>query len=213
MVSSGGFIMVPLFVCSLAVWVVILERLIVYRRLEKASRAFHLELLNRLLQGDLDGVQRATREQADLPQARVVAQGLERLRSKDQRLRNRWREAMDRGRAEANQSLRQRLWILGTIGSAAPFIGLFGTVVGILRSFQDIAKTGAGGFAVVAAGISEALIATAAGIIVAVVAVMTFNAFQTWVGRMVLELKARLEETVEVLETFQDTSQNPSGKG
>lgn len=205
--------MVPLFVCSLAVWVVILERLIVYRRLEKASRAFHLELLNRLLQGDLDGVQRATREQADLPQARVVAQGLERLRSKDQRLRNRWREAMDRGRAEANQSLRQRLWILGTIGSAAPFIGLFGTVVGILRSFQDIAKTGAGGFAVVAAGISEALIATAAGIIVAVVAVMTFNAFQTWVGRMVLELKARLEETVEVLETFQDTSQNPSGKG
>ena len=74
--------------------------------------------------------------------------------------------------------MRRNIWILGTIGSAAPFIGLFGTVVGIMRAFHSMAEAGAGGFAVVAAGISEALVATALGLAVAILAVAIYNYFQ-----------------------------------
>jgi biopolymer transport protein ExbB/TolQ len=84
----------------------------------------------------------------------------------------------DDARARLLVELRRRLWILGTVGSSAPFVGLFGTVVGIVRAFEDMAQSGSAGFAVVAAGIAEALVATAAGIVVAVIAVIAYNALQ-----------------------------------
>jgi peptidyl-dipeptidase Dcp len=79
---------------------------------------------------------------------------------------------------EQPQVLRRNIWLIGTIGSAAPFIGLFGTVVGIMRAFHHMAQTGTGGFAVVASGISEALVATALGLGVAIIAVALYNYFQ-----------------------------------
>ena len=69
------------------------------------------------------------------------------------------------------------VWVLATAGSSAPFIGLFGTVVGILVAFQSMAIMGTGGFSVVAAGISEALISTALGLAVAIIAVIFYNYF------------------------------------
>lgn len=69
------------------------------------------------------------------------------------------------------------LGILGTMGNTAPFIGLFGTVVGIIKAFHDLAVAGSGGPSVVAAGIAEALVATAAGLLVAIPAAMLFNYF------------------------------------
>ena len=80
---------------------------------------------------------------------------------------------------EETQKLRKHLWILGTVASSAPFIGLLGTVVGIIRSFESMAVAGTGGFAVVAAGISEALVATALGLGVAIIALIFYNYFQT----------------------------------
>jgi biopolymer transport protein ExbB len=85
---------------------------------------------------------------------------------------------------EALEGLRQRLWLLATVGTIAPFVGLFGTVVGIMRSFHAIAASGSGGFAVVAAGISEALVATALGLGVAVVAVAFYNYFEARLERI-----------------------------
>ena len=83
-------------------------------------------------------------------------------------------------RAAAAEITHLESWmsLLGTIGSTAPFIGLFGTVVGIMRAFHHMAQTGAGGFAVVASGISEALVATALGLGVAIIAVALYNYFQ-----------------------------------
>ena len=85
---------------------------------------------------------------------------------------------------EEVQGAGSNLWVLGTIGSSAPFIGLFGTVLGIIRAFHAIALAGTGGFAVVAAGISEALIATALGLAVGIVAVIFYNYFQSRVDRI-----------------------------
>ncbi len=196
---AGGFIMWPLVICSLAVWVVIFERLFRYRRLGSDLRSFHLEAMNSILRGERESLKALCADNLDLPTSRLITLALERLQSRDQRLRDRWLEAVERRRQLLNQELRQGLWVLGTIGTSAPFIGLFGTVVGILRSFQEMAKTGTGGFAVVAAGISEALIATAGGIVVAVVAVMAYNAFQTRCASLILLVKVQTEELVEVL--------------
>ena len=80
---------------------------------------------------------------------------------------------------EETQILKKNLWILGTVASSAPFIGLLGTVVGIIKSFESMAIAGTGGFAVVAAGISEALVATALGLAVAIIALIFYNYFQT----------------------------------
>lgn len=192
--------MYPLVICSLLVWGVIFERLWNYRRLGHDLKAFHLNALNALLRGDRDQLRRTCEQERDLPTSRLLMVALERLSSKDRRVREKWAEALERNRQLLNLELRQNLWLLGTIGSAAPFIGLFGTVIGILRSFQEMARTGSGGFAVVAAGISESLIATAAGIVVAVIAVMAYNAFQTrWTG-LVLMIRVHTEELAEMLE-------------
>ncbi|MEO5968950.1 MAG: MotA/TolQ/ExbB proton channel family protein [Bdellovibrionia bacterium] len=199
LVMSGGFSMYPLVLCSLAVWGVIFERLWSFRRLGNQLRSFHLEAMNALLRNDFEALRRLCHTYSTLPTARLVAVALERLSSKDVRLKGKWLEAVDRSRQLINQELRSNLWILGTIGSSAPFIGLFGTVVGILRSFQEMARTGSGGFAIVAAGISESLVATAAGIVVAVVGVMAFNAFQTRWSNLVLTIRVNTEELTEVL--------------
>jgi biopolymer transport protein ExbB len=203
LIASGGFAMIPLVICSVIVWVVIFERLWRYLSLGAGLRSFHLEALNALLRGDEAAVRRLCERNANVPTASLLSVALERIRSNDPRLRSKWLEALERQRQVLNLKLRQNLWLLGTIGAAAPFIGLFGTVVGILRSFQDMARTGSGGFAVVASGISESLIATAAGIVVAVVAVMAFNAFQTRWSSLVLLIKVQSEEIAEILASLE----------
>lgn len=76
--------------------------------------------------------------------------------------------------------LQKRLWIFGTLSFICPLIGLFGTVLGVMTSFKDLALSGSGGPSIVAAGISEALYATAGGIGVAIVAAIIFNVFNVW---------------------------------
>lgn len=87
-------------------------------------------------------------------------------------------------RFEELEALKGPLWVLGTVGASAPFIGLFGTVIGIIKAFHNMALMGSGGFSVVAAGISEALVATALGLAVAIIAVIFYNYFQTRIERI-----------------------------
>jgi biopolymer transport protein ExbB len=107
--------------------------------------------------------------------------------------------AVERERQQVNLKLRRNLWILGTVGATAPFIGLFGTVVGIMHAFRQMAHTGQGGFTVVAAGISEALITTAGGIAVAIEAVVIFNFLNIHVQKLALQLRLLTEEYLEIV--------------
>jgi biopolymer transport protein ExbB len=102
-------------------------------------------------------------------------------------------------RQEAVSELRRGLWILGTIGSLAPFIGLFGTVVGIIRAFHEMAVQGSGGFAVVAAGISEALVATGTGLAVAIVALGFYNYLQVRVNGIASTFARSSERFIQAL--------------
>ncbi|MFC1522138.1 MotA/TolQ/ExbB proton channel family protein [Elusimicrobiota bacterium] len=94
-----------------------------------------------------------------------------------QRTKNEVNELVNAARLDERLRLEAHLGILGTLGNTAPFIGLFGTVVGIIKAFHDLALSGSGGPTVVAAGIAEALVATAGGIGVAIPAVVFFNYF------------------------------------
>ena len=76
--------------------------------------------------------------------------------------------------------LGKRLWVFGTLSFICPLVGLLGTVLGVIRSFRDLAISGSGGPTIVAAGISEALVATAGGIAVAITAAVIYNYFNIW---------------------------------
>lgn len=93
-------------------------------------------------------------------------------------------ELMNARRLEERLTMEKNLVILGTLGNTAPFIGLFGTVVGIIKAFRDLALSGSGGPSVVAAGIAEALVATAGGLAVAIPAVILYNYFMRRVKTM-----------------------------
>ena len=90
--------------------------------------------------------------------------------------------------------------VLASVGSVAPFVGLLGTVVGIIASFQSIAKEGSGGLGVVSAGISEALVVTALGLLVAIPSVLAFNLLSARADKIVLELERSRGELLDHLE-------------
>lgn len=101
--------------------------------------------------------------------------------------------------SEENIRLEKYLNILGTLGSMTPFIGLLGTVIGIIRAFRDLAAASGGGPSVVASGIAEALVATAGGLIVAIPALMFFNYFISRVKVMNSEMEIAARNLVLLL--------------
>lgn len=98
-------------------------------------------------------------------------------------------ELLNTKRMEEKLKLERYLGVLGTMGNTAPFIGLFGTVVGIIKAFRDLAAAGGGGPTVVAKGIAEALVATAGGLAVAIPAVICFNYFTKKVKQLSVEME------------------------
>jgi len=97
------------------------------------------------------------------------------------------------------EGLESRLGFLATVGSAAPFIGLFGTVVGIMTAFQSIAASEQTSLAVVAPGIAEALLATAIGLVAAIPAVIAYNKLSADVGKLGMRLEAFADEFSSIL--------------
>jgi biopolymer transport protein ExbB/biopolymer transport protein TolQ len=106
------------------------------------------------------------------------------------------REAMQRVTAAEIERLEHRLTSLATLGNISPFVGLFGTVIGIMRSFEAISRTGSGGLASVSAGIAEALVATAAGLFVAIPAVVAYNHFVSRVKTHATEMDGAASELI-----------------
>ena len=107
--------------------------------------------------------------------------------------------AIEDAKAETMIQMKRGLGILATIGSTAPFVGLFGTVVGIINAFRGIAATGSGGMAVVSGGIAEALVATALGIFVAIPAVVAFNHFTGKLENFQVEMNRASSQLVNCL--------------
>ena len=176
LIRQGYYATYPLLLCSIVALAIAGERLWALRRMDTRMLAVGKQIGFFLRRGDVDGARdMVERDAADLPLGRIYLELLPRVgdTSVDDLL-----SLAEGHRVEETQALKRNVWLIGTIGSAAPFIGLFGTVVGIMRAFHHMAQTGTGGFAVVASGISEALVATALGLGVALIAVALYNYFQ-----------------------------------
>jgi biopolymer transport protein ExbB len=192
---QGGFAMGIIALCSVIALGVAVERAIALWGISHSARALGDTVARSLFRGDFaEG--RAACERSSSPAADIFLAAFTRRTKAPMPAVE---AAVDRERQAVVVKLRAHLWALGTIGAIAPFIGLFGTVWGIMRAFDAMAAAGTGGFAVVAQGISEALITTAAGIIVGVEAVVLYNFFQARLGRIMIELKLVAEEFLEVL--------------
>jgi biopolymer transport protein ExbB/TolQ len=100
---------------------------------------------------------------------------------------------------EERMKLERYLAILGTLGNISPFIGLFGTVIGIIKAFRDLAASGTGGPSVVAQGIAEALVSTAAGLIVAIPAAVLYNYFMGRLKRTTVEMEVASARLIVML--------------
>jgi len=187
----GGWVMWPLLIFSVLCWAVILERTFMFVTLRpKLSR-----LIQALHQATQSGDHVAARQLCHHQHPQISELFLATLEPKLNR--EKAERIVERGRVRLAGYFRKNLWVLGTIGSASPFIGLLGTVIGIVRAFHDMAEKGAGGFSVVAAGISEALVATAAGLIVAIISLLAYNVFVTAANQTTSFIKLSVEELLD----------------
>jgi biopolymer transport protein ExbB len=196
--SPVMWLMLALSVASVAV---MLERAIFFRRIRADMHALVRGLTERLRARDIEGARRVL-DQSDSAEAAVVSVGLAEAR----RGANAVREAMSGATLLQRARLERGLGFLGTLASNTPFIGLFGTVIGIIMAFDHLSSSAARGSAsqAVMGSIAEALVATAVGIGVAVPAVVAFNSFQARI-RLVLDQTAALGH---VLLTFLEDQHN-----
>jgi biopolymer transport protein ExbB/TolQ len=177
LLSQGGVVMYPLALCSLLTVAILVERCWHFRRAERDPEAVISQAAAAVLEV---GGHRPHWEEEPAPSTRVVGAALAARGEPRVSVEERVRATL---MAEGLR-LSAHVSIVGTIGNLAPFVGLFGTVLGIIRAFRDIGQVGAAGPAVVATGISEALVATASGLFVAISAVIAYNLLITWQSRL-----------------------------
>jgi biopolymer transport protein ExbB len=175
-------ILVALLVMFLAALTVFVERLWVFSRTRRRSKRFAAVAARLLDRGDYDELQRAADDPKGGPLASLLAAGLRaysKARAKpptgDVSPIELTKRELGRQADFISAGLRRGLGVLASVGSVAPFVGLLGTVVGIIDAFQGIAAEGSGGMGAVSAGIAEALIVTAIGLGVAIPVVLAFN--------------------------------------
>jgi biopolymer transport protein ExbB len=198
---------VPLAIGSIWTLSIFGERWWKLRGLEDASRSLASSVIERLAQRDVPGAKRLC-EESNLAIADMLLEGL--------RWDNVAIEDLDRVfatiRAELGVGLKRGIWIIGTTGSLAPFVGLFGTVIGIIRAFAMMSESGETGFQVVAESLSEALIATAAGLGVAIVALLIFNYLNTRVASVSQVYARASERLVQALLYVESTASRAEGQ-
>jgi biopolymer transport protein ExbB len=196
LIRQGAISTYPLLVCSVIMLTVVIERIWTLRGAVSSTAALTAKLVPLLARGDLAAAADAVRQHRLCPARRVFTDVLEAAPKAPLETLER---VADERQFEEIESSGAYLWILGTIGSSAPFIGLFGTVIGIMRAFHSMAIAGTGGFGVVAGGISEALIATALGLAIGIISLVFYNYLQNRVERIDGALRigsARLLEAV-----------------
>ena len=185
-------VIVGLLLASIWTWAIIVGHALRLRRASSGSQAFERDFWKA---DDIDSFYEA-RGKSDVPSAKVLAAGIAEWRRSTggkvvdrEGARSRLALVMHSALTEEVDRLAVRLNILATVGSVAPFVGLFGTVWGIMRSFTAIAGANNTSLAVVAPGIAEALFATALGLFAAIPAVIAYNRMSFGINR----LEARLQ--------------------
>jgi len=195
-------VVVILFVMSAWSIGVMIDRWLAFSAARKQSRTFAPLVAGALREGKIDEAIRIAERHKKSHLAKVVTAGLQEFNAHQSAAISgeeieASKRALDRASAIVHAELKRGLSGLATIGATAPFVGLFGTVVGIINAFKGIASSQATGLAAVAGGISEALVATAIGLFVAIPAVWVFNIFTSKVEAFDVEMDNSSSELID----------------
>jgi len=182
-----------LFVLSVYSFGVMIDRFLMYNNARKQSRLFVQQVAGALKDGKLDEAIAIAERNKKSHIAKVVATGLSEFQSASQQVSDEEvieaaKRGLERSVAIVHAEMKRGLSALATIGSTAPFVGLFGTVVGIINAFKGISTEKSTGLGAVAGGIAEALVTTAFGLLVAVPAVWAYNYFTNKVEAFDVEM-------------------------
>ncbi len=196
-------VMIVLAIMSMYSIAVMIERLLTFNAARKQSREFAPKVANALRTGKIDEAITVSDKYKKSHLAMVVNSGLQEFRAHQLskeipgEIVDAAKRALQRAVAVKTAEFKRGLSSLATIGSTAPFVGLFGTVVGIVNAFQGLKLAESAGIGAVAGGIAEALVATAFGIFVAVPAVWMFNYFTNRVDSFIVEMENSSSELID----------------
>lgn len=197
LITAGGITIIILVGCSILSLAVILERYIYYWMRSRVRREdFMAQIRNDLKKAKTEHTLVLCKK-SNTPFANVVHAGISFTGHSEKEISNN----MERTIVIETNLLEHFTTILGTIGSVAVYIGLFGTVLGIIKAFNDISATGSGGINVVINGISQSLVCTAAGLCVAVPAVVAYNYFIKRIDNFITDMELCASETMDLLKT------------
>ncbi len=171
-------VMIILVLCSVYSWAVIIEKIKLFKKINKTSEEFEKNFWN---SKSAENFYNSLPNKLEDPMALVFQNAMENLLKKKSKtnLSERMSAFLEGGIEKEMTKIEKGFTFLATVGSTAPFIGLFGTVWGIMNSFQSIAISRNTSLAIVAPGIAEALFATALGLLAAIPAVVAYNKFNT----------------------------------
>jgi biopolymer transport protein ExbB/TolQ len=207
-------VVIVLFIMSAWSIGVMIDRLIAFNGARKQSRQFAPAVAGALREGKLDEAIKIADRYNKSHLAKVVVAGLQEFRAHQMSSEipgeeiEASRRALERGEAIVHAELKRGISGLATIGSTAPFVGLFGTVLGIINAFKGISTEKSTGLGAVAGGISEALVTTAVGLFVAIPAVWMFNYFTNRVEAFDVEMG---NSSSELIDYFLKRSQQRTG--
>ena len=193
-VTSGGWLMVPIIVCSIMSVAICVERFWTLRADQVAPRNLLAQVWNWIRNNQLDN-RRLKEIKGASPLGRILAAGL----SNSRRGRDTMKESIEETAGHVVHELERYLNTLGTIAAITPLLGLLGTVIGMIKVFSALQLEGTGNASVLAGGISQALITTAAGLTVAIPSLFFYRFFLRRVDDLVIEMEQEAIKLVDVL--------------
>ncbi len=194
LVQAGGWLMIPIILCSIIAAAICVERFWTLRREQIAPKNLLAQAWSQIKSNEMDG--KKLRElRAGSPLGEILAAGI----ANHRRGREQMKEAIEESAARVVHEMERYLNTLGTIAAVTPLLGLLGTVIGMIKVFSAIRLEGTGNAQVLAGGISEALITTAAGLTVAIPALFLYRFFQRKVDELVVSMEQEAIKLVEVM--------------
>ena len=198
--EKGGFLMYPIFICSLIAVTIFFERMFYLKSVKTKSNRFVLRVKNLVKKGSIELAISACRK-SPTPISKIMLSGL----IKFGQGRDEMKEAIEDSANQEIPVLERNLSTLSTIGNITPLLGLLGTVFGMVKAFNVIAVMGVGKPEALAGGISEALLTTAFGLSIAIPTIVVYNYLSHRVDKLIREMEVNCVDLVDLL-TYQEAN-------
>lgn len=200
--EKGGFLMYPIFICSLIAITIFFERMFYLKSIKTKSKRFVLRVKNLVKKGSIELAVSACRK-SPTPISQIMLAGL----MKFGRGRDEMKEAIEDSANQEIPVLEKNLSTLSTIGNITPLLGLLGTVFGMVKAFNVIAVMGVGKPEALAGGISEALLTTAFGLSIAIPTIVVYNYLSHRVDKLIRDMEINCVDLIDLL-TYQEADHN-----